>query len=255
MIRFLFAALVLLAPVCAYAEDVPYALYAAGKYDEAIKAGTEQKTAWGYVVASRAALADAQTRADGCLDCLQRAIKYADHAVSLDNKMPDAHTFRAVAVGYKARLIGMIQARLHNDPKHAKEDLDKALAVDPKNVWALGALGGWNIEIVRAGGSYMANFFYGATEEAGLAAFEAALKAGPDNLPVRYQYMLSLAGYDSAHFDREIGNTLTLIAKMTPRTAYEKVAQIRAAQLYTEWKKGDRRVFGQLVRKYQGYPP
>lgn len=255
MIRKVFLVLLfLLAPMQARADDVPYALYAAGKYDEAMKAGAKADTAWGFVVAARAALADAQTRAKPCLACLEQSIKFSNRALRIDDKMPDAHTFRAVALGYKARIVGVIQSRLQNYPKRARRDLDMALAADPKNVWALAALGGWHIEIVRIGGSYLADFFYNATTEKGLESFEAAFKSAPDNLPVRFQYALSISGYDSARFSDEITKTLAMIAKMTPKTAYERVAQARAAELAAAWKKDDRTEFGVLVRRYQGYP-
>ncbi len=157
-------------------------------------------------------------------------------------------------MGYEARVVGPVWARAHNYPGHAKEELDAALALDAKNPWALGALGGWNVEIVRTGGDYLANWLYGATMDNGLAAFAAAFKAAPDNLSVRYQYALSLAGYDADRFSREVKDALARIAKTKPMTAYETLARARAAELAGLLAKGDRNAFNAKVRLYQGYP-
>lgn len=247
------AAFVAAAPACA--GDAPFALYAAGRYDDAMKAGAAEGDAQGYAIAARAALADATTRDAPCLPCLQRAEGFARHAVAADPKWPDGETYLAVSLGYEARITGPISARLHNYPGHAKDALDAALTADPKNAWALGALGGWNIEIVRTGGDTLANLFYGASVDNGLDAFARAFKAAPNNLAIRYQYALSLSGYDPDRFRSEIDDAFARVARETPQTAYERLAQKRAAELSGLLDKGDRDGFNRRVRKYQGYPP
>ena len=157
-------------------------------------------------------------------------------------------------MGYEARVVGPVWARAHNYPGHAKDELDAALALDPKSPWALGALGGWNVEIVRTGGAYLASWLYGATVDNGLVAFSAAFKAAPDNLSVRYQYALSLSGFDADRFAPQIRDAFARIAKEKPATAYESLARTRAAELAGLLTKGDRDAFDAKVRQYQGYP-
>ncbi|HUO91022.1 MAG TPA: hypothetical protein VMU08_17755 [Rhizomicrobium sp.] len=231
-----------------------YDLYVAGKYEAAMKSGAAAGTAQGFLVAARAALADAQTRPDPCLDCLKRAEDFARQAIAADGRVAEAHVFLAVAMGYEARIVGPVWARAHNYPGQAKDELDAALALDGRDPWALGALGGWNVEIVRTGGDRLANWIYGASVDKGLAAFAAAFRTAPDNLSVRYQYALSLSGYDLDRFRREIDEALARVAKLKPVTAYETVAQRRAAELAALLKKGDRDAFDAKVRRYQGYP-
>ncbi|HEX4303016.1 MAG TPA: hypothetical protein VHZ78_09495 [Rhizomicrobium sp.] len=231
----------------------PYDIYAAGHYADAIKAGTAANNAAGYLTAARAILADATTRPRPCLDCLRRAEDFARKAVALDPKLADAHVYLAVAMGYEARIVGPVWARAHNYPGQAKEQLDAALALDSKDPWALGALGGWNVEIVRTGGDYLASWLYDATVDKGLAAFAAAFKAAPDNLAIRFQYALSLSGYDADRFSHEIKDAFARIAKLKPATAYEALAKSRAAELNTLLTK-DRAAFDAKVRLYQGYP-
>lgn len=232
----------------------PYEIYATGHYDEAMKAGTAAKTAAGFTVAARAALADATTRSSPCLECLRHAEQLAREAIAVDPHIADGHVYLAAAMGYEARVVGPVWARAHNYPGHAKDELDAALAIDSKSPWALGALGGWNVEIVRTGGDGLASWIYGASVDKGLADFAAAFKSAPDNLSVRYQYALSLSGYDADRFRHEIDDAFARIAKLKPATAYEALARSRAAELASLLKSGDRDTFNARVRKYQGYP-
>ncbi len=253
MTKWLWLLLCLLCPGIAHAAT-PWDLYAAGRYADAMKAGAQAATAQGYTIAARAALADATTRQRPCLDCLRHAEDLARKAAVVDPRLADAHVYLAVAMGYEARVVGPVWARAHNYPGHAKAELDIALALDPKSPWALGALGGWNVEIVRTGGDYLANWFYGASVDKGLAAFAAAFRSAPDNLSVRYQYALSLCGYDAERFRHEIDEAFARVARDRPATAYEVTAKVRAAELAGLLKTGDRDAFDAKVRQYQGYP-
>jgi len=254
MRRLLFALFVAVALPASAAVPTPWDLYVAGHYAEAMKAGAASASAQGYLVAARAALADATTRPAPCLDCLRHAEALARQATAADPRLADAHVYLAVAMGYEARVVGPVWARAHNYPGHAKDELDAALALDPKSPWALGALGGWNVEIVRTGGDYLASWLYGATVDKGLDAFAAAFRVAPDNLSVRYQYALSLSGYDADRFSHEIRDAFGHIAKLKPTTAYETVARARAAELSNLLNRGDRDAFNAKVRLYQGYP-
>ncbi len=247
-------AVALLATAAQAAAPSAWDLYVAGKFEDAMRAGGASNNALGLVTAARAALADAQTRPAPCLDCLKRAEDFATRAIARDANVADAHVYLAVAMGYEARIVGPVWARANDYPGRAKDELDAALALAPKDAWALAALGGWNIEIVRTGGSRLAGWFYGASEDKALAAFAAAFKAAPDNLSLRYQYALSLAGFDLDRFRKEIDDALAHAAKLKPATAYEATAQHRAAELAGLLRRGDRAGFDAKVRLYQGYP-
>ena len=251
-----FAAALLLALLAAspLAAATPWESYVAGHYAQAIKDGTSANTATGYLIATRATLAVATTSPEPCLDCLRRAETLARKATALDPKLADAHVYLAVAMGQEARIVGPVWARAHNYPGQAKDELDAALAIDAKNAWALAALGGWHVEIVRTGGDYLASWLYDATVDQGLAFFAAAFKVAPDNLTLRYQYALSLSGYDADRFSKEIKDAFARIAKLKPATAYETLAKSRAAELSVLLAKPDRATFDAKVHRYQGYP-
>jgi hypothetical protein len=234
--------------------DALYSLYAGGQYDEAMRAGADAKTSEGFAIAARAALADAAIRPQPCLECLRRAEDFARRAVAADSRDADGHVWLAAALGLEGRIIGMLRARLADSPGKAKEELDAALKDDPGNAYALAAMGGWNIEIVRAGGAFLARALYGAREADGMALFDRAVKAAPGNVAVRYQIGLSLAGYKPDIFGARIAQELAAAIADTPQTAYEKFIQLRARDLLALLNKNDRDSFAARVHKYQGYP-
>ena len=251
--KHLLVALLLIATP-ASADDL-YSLYAAGKYDEAMRDGAAANDAYGFAIAARAALADAAMRPQPCLDCLKRGEDFARRAVAADAKQADGHVWLAAALGMEGRIIGMIRARLANMPHDAYLNLLKALQDDPRNAYALAAMGAWNIEIVKAGGAFLARKIYGVSEEDGMAFLDRAVKSAPGNVAVRYQVGLLLAGYKPDIFRARITDELEAAIHDTPQTSYEKFVQGRAAELLALLKRGDADALASKVRFFQGYPP
>ncbi len=255
MMRWVFALLLLTLPVSA-APPVPlalYDLYARGRYEEAIRAGETSRSAVGYALAARAALGDAALRDALCLECLKRAETLARQAVALDPKLSDGQTWLAASLGYQARITGLIRARLQNLPGQAKAALDAAVAAEPDNAYASAALGGWNIEVVKTGGPFLARRLYGATLEGGFALFDRAVTLAPGNVAIRYQVALTLAGFDPVAQRGRITAELDAALRARPATSYERAMQGRAAQLKAALS-GERVQFDTLVRSFQGYP-
>ncbi|HUJ04340.1 MAG TPA: hypothetical protein VLW75_11925 [Rhizomicrobium sp.] len=241
--------------VCARAEAAtPLELYQQGKYDAAISAGIAQNDAAGFAVAARAELAAEMMRSAPCLACLRRAEDDARKAIAADPNLPEGHIYLAVTLGYEARVVGIVTAGARGYASEAKKELDIALASDPANYWALAALGGWNVEIVRNGGASLANWIYGASIDDAMTRFHKAFALASGNLVLRYQYALSLAGYDLARYRSEVEASLARAQMDKPRTAYESFAQGRAKELLDALKKNDLDAFDDLVRRDQGYP-
>jgi len=231
----------------------PLARYRAGDYELAVAEGTKANTAFGYAVAARAVLAEGMMRSP-CLECLTRAADLARRSIAIDPKQADAHVFLAVAIGYQARIVGTLRARLNSYPEEAKRQIDAALQSDPRNALALAALGGWNIQIVRDGGAILARWLYGATLAEGFKAFAAAFDAAPGNVTLRYQFALSLGGFDAKTYRSQVRDALSRAANGRPQTAYEKFAQARANELLDALNKDDGARFDRLIRRDQGYP-
>ena len=236
------------------ADIAPSDLYNAGRYEDAIKAGEAANTGQGLAVAARAAFAEANLSEKPCLPCLQRVESYARRSVALDSMHPDAFVYVAAALGYQARIVGSITAQFRRYPEQAREALDHALAVAPNNDWALAALGAWNIEIVRNGGALLARTIYGARVDAGMDYFYKAFAADPNNLVIRFQFALSLSGYDFEANSGPVTAVLDSIRAIEPRTVYEGVIKERAQRLLELIQANKRSEYLALVNRYQGYP-
>lgn len=245
--------LVCVAARAASADDI-FALYAKGQYEQAAQAGEASRSAAGLAIAARAVLADEVLRDTPCMGCLERAERLARAAIAADTGSAFGHVWLAVALGYEARIIGMVKARYRDYPAQSKASLDAAVAADPKNAFAVSALGGWNIEIVRGGGAMLARMFYGASESEALKLFDRAIRLAPGNVAVRYQVALSLAGFDAGKYRGRIIAELKAAVSGTAETAYESKIQERAQELLGLSEPGRQEAFDSLVRKYQGFP-
>ena len=247
-------ALLLLVPVCASAitADEVHALYARGEYEQAARAGEASHSAAGLATAARAVLADAVLRDAPCMSCLQRAETLARAAIAADPHEAFGQIWLAVALGYQARITGAVKARMNDSPGQSRAALDQAIRDQPGNAFAVSALGGWHIEIVRGGGSFLAGMIYGASEKQALALFDRADKLAPDNVAVHYQVGLSLAGFAPERYRQRIAGEFQTAIAAPPRTAYEKKIQQRASELLSLMDSRD--AFVARVRKYQGFP-
>ena len=256
MRRFAFACVVAatLAGPSLAAGIAPFDLYKAGQYEDAIKAGEAANTGQGLAVAARAAFAEANLSEIPCLPCLQRVESYARRSIALDSMHPDAFVYLAAAFGYQARIVGPITAQFRRYPEDAKAALDHALAVAPNDDWALAALGAWHIEVVRNGGSLLARTIYGARVDTGTEYFYKAFAAEPNNLVTRFQFALSLSGYDFEANSGPATAALDSIRAIEPRTAYEGIIKQRAQRLLDLVKANKRSEYLALVNRYQGYP-
>jgi hypothetical protein len=255
-VRIALLALLLLAAPAAHAatEDEIFALYAHGDYEAAAHAGEAAHTASGYAIAARAVLADEVLRDTPCLPCLKRAETLARQAIAADPRNAFGQVWLAVALGYQSRITGIVKARLANAPAQSKAALEEAVKDDPQNAYAISALGGWNIEVVRGGGSYFARLLYGATEAQALSLFDQAARLAPGNVAVRYQIALALAGYDAEKYRSRIAIELRAAMAGEAATAYEKKMQERVNDLLGLVNRGPQEALVARIRKYQGYP-
>jgi hypothetical protein len=193
-------------------------------------------------------------RDDPCLDCLKHAEELARRAIAADPGRPEGHIYLAAAIGYEARIIGDLAAQSKDYANVAKHEIDQALAADPKNAWALAALGSWHIEIVKSAGSTLGRWLFGARFETGQQYYAKAFAVAPANLVIHYQYALALSAYDLDGYRKDVETQLVRATEGTPQSAYDTFARARAQQLLDVLRRGDTDEAKRLVRRDQGYP-
>src|SRR5258706_3836882 len=209
----------------------PMDVYQAGNYEAAVAAGEAEGTGEALAVAARAVLADANLRDVPCMGCLQRAEVLARRSIALDTKHPQPYVYLAATLGYEARIVGSLRARFARYPEHAKEAIDRALAVAPNDSWSLAAAGTWHVEVVRNGVKLLARVLYCARVEVGEEFLKRAVAADPENLVIRFQHALLLSGVDFDADRAEVIGGLATTTMTEPRTAYERTLKGRAVRL------------------------
>jgi hypothetical protein len=255
--RALVFAFVLLVPAFAWAQlasGPALQLYKAGNYEAAIKAGVAENNENGFAIAARATLADANLRDAPCMECLKRGEALARRAIAAGGKLPESYVYLTASLGHQSRIIGTLRAGLSKYGTQTREALNTALRINPNFSWALAAMGGWNIEVVRVGGSWLGDMFYDASFDKGVGFFRKAVAAEPTNLVIHFQFAISVASYDLDGQRALVTSELTAAANGTPASAYDAVIKQRAVRLKELVAKRDDDAAIALVRKYQGYP-
>jgi hypothetical protein len=231
-----------------------YDLYESGAFTAALTAGENEGDAAGLIVAARAAIADAELRDAPCASCLNHLEDIARRVIAAEPEEAEGYIYLSVALGLRARLLGLMEARREKLAEHSDEALEIALQLSPASSLALAARGGWHIEVARLAGNFLGRILYGARADEGKTYFRRAVAAEPENLVIRYQFALSLSGYD-LHGERpEVETLLAEAAAIMPRDAYEVAVQTRAAELATLLRDGDIHSYGARVNAFQGFP-
>ncbi|HVY04203.1 MAG TPA: hypothetical protein VG983_11150 [Caulobacterales bacterium] len=218
------------APAWAQAPSA-WAAYESGAYGEAARAGEARGDAEGLALAARARLAegviDPRTMTD---DELDRAAADAQQAIALDPDAVDARLSLAVALGMKGRRVSLAEAWRRGYAQKGRRLIGEALKRDPDNARAQAMLGAWHLEVIRRAGLTGA-MFLGARVERGVAAFDAARKAAPDDPAIALHYAIALLALDPRKHAGEARDLLAAAAASTPRDAFETATREEARRL------------------------
>ena len=258
MVGFRFASLVsgLLLAATAHASVPPEALNAfhAGRFAKSAQIAEAEASVPSLAFAARALIAEAITRNDGfCLPCLSQAEALAEQAIALDTKNIEGHLQRAIAMGFRGRVIGVMQARSENLPEKAHDSLTKALELDPHSTWAQASLGAWNLEIVHHAGPVLAAISYGATQSRGLNLYREALARSSSNVVLHVHFALSILALDQISFHDEAQAALAAALSVPTSDALALYSQNQARELSRALQSEDPDALATLVRHFQGY--
>lgn len=230
--------------------------YAAGNFISAATIAENEGSAEALAFAARARIADAVMRDDiYCKACLTVAEAIAQRSIDRDPKTADGYIQLAIALGFRGRLIPLMDSRAERLPERGRDAIDKALELAPHNAWALAARGAWNLEIVQRAGPVLADVTYGAKRSEGLRYFHEALAADPGNLLLHFHFALSILALDSDEFRAEAIAAIEAGYKDPRADVLTKFTRKRADALTSLLKVGKDDEIKALVRHYQGYLP
>ena len=201
-------------------------LYAAGKFLEASKMAAALNTSSGYVLAARGLdwyAGDQPTAKQEALYVQCEA--YARKAVELNPRNADAYFELGAAIGRLGSLRGAANAFLNGVAGQVKNNFERALELNPRQVLALIGLGRWHAEIVSRG---VAGLFGGDAAQV-KSLFERALGTDPKSIAVRLEYARALLILDDKANRAAARKLLEDATDLTPRDAAER-RQLAAAE-------------------------
>ncbi|MGO8740746.1 hypothetical protein [Rhodoblastus sp.] len=120
----------------------------------------------------------------------------ADRAESLQKAAPDnanAFYLHAQALGRYSQGVSVVKALAEGLGGKIRHSLETALKHEPRHADAHIALGTYHAEIVDKIGGMIASLTYGASKDAAVKQFEAALKLNPGSAIARMEYANALA--------------------------------------------------------------
>jgi len=233
MIRAALIALLLATPAAA----TPSAdAFAAGRFAEAATAGRAEATPASLVTAGRAtgAIAVWQTRDKArARELLGQAEQDLARALKADAGNLDALLQHGIVVGYIAKL--------ENSPglaKQARRSFDAVLAKQPKDVLALGAMGGWHGESVATLGSFVAGTALGAKKAESLRFFNEAMAQNPEGASIPTFYGFTLLSLDAGNAPQAKA-LLARADKAKAADGFEALMQRNAREVLALLNKGD----------------
>jgi tetratricopeptide (TPR) repeat protein len=230
--------------------------YATGDFVSAATLAEAEGSAEALAFAARAHIADAIMR-DGayCSLCLTTAETIAERAIKRDPSLAEGYIQLAIALGFRGRLIPLMDARNERLPERGRKAIDRALELAPQNPWALAARGAWHLEIVHRAGPVLAGITYNAGHPEGLEWFRRALAADPSNLLLHFHYALTILALDAEEYRGEAAAALEAGYKDPRADALTRFTRKRTDELNKLLGTGKAREIEALVRKFQGYPP
>jgi len=103
-------------------------------------------------------------------------------------RLANAWYFHAQALGRYSQSISIAVALAEGLAAKVRSSLERAIALEPRHADAHIALGAYHAEIVNKVGGLVGSLVYGASKDAAIRNFEAALRLNPDSAIARIEY-------------------------------------------------------------------
>lgn len=216
--------------------------YDHGDFAKAAARGKSITTAEGWALAARALLVESAYKAPEVdrIRLLGEAATAARTALAKDPDNVEAMLHLVIALGYRARIAGLMAARREGLADEGKALIDRAIELEPDNPWAYSMLGGWNGEIISSAGPFLGSLFYGASMKNCRAAFERAMTLAPGTPVIPVEYAKILLSLNKAKYRHEASDLLAKAMTKAPTDAFEKILLDQAALLTAALASGDK---------------
>ena len=229
-------ALAALAPLTlpAWADPISSELsekFARGAYIDAAHEAEANATADDLAFAARSLLAYCMTgsgQPDAAI--IDRAKRNSEDALKLEPGLNAARLQLAIALALKSRPMDAMAAWNAGYGEKGRKLADQVLKSDPSNVYALGFLAVWNIEVQKRGGG-MGSWMMGASLDKARDYYAAAANLAPDDIGLHWQYARALVALDAKKYGNEAMNALNHAAVANAGDYLERIMQQRAADL------------------------
>lgn len=223
--------------------------FAAGEFAKAADEARKFDTSLAAAFAARAALAqgDFVARSAERRSVFATAEEDARRALARDPDSVEGHLCLALALGFIGRIDGSMAAHLAGYASEARAHIDRAIALAPESPWGHALDGGWNLEIVRDGGT-LGETIYGASFEKGVTAYRRSLKLDPANAAIAYQFALQLLGAGGTVNRAEARAVLAHALRQAPSDVVDTYVHRRIKRLKLALDTDDERGLKEILR-------
>lgn len=142
--------------------------------------------------------------------------------------------WHAYALGRYAQDISVLKALAEGIGNKVKDSLHTALRLAPRHADAHTALGVYHAEVISKVGSLIGGLTYGASAEAAIRHFRAALALNPESAIARIEFANGLSMLEGSAKAAEAAALLHQAAAMAPHDAMERLDIERAKQAIAE---------------------
>jgi tetratricopeptide (TPR) repeat protein len=201
-----------------------WALFHAGEFQRAVEAGLKAGGA-GITAANKAQSIHANYLEGSEKTKLALFMEVAERAearIAEDPKDANAHYFMAYALGRYSQGISVAKALAQGLGSKVKSALETAIKLQPKHADAHIALGAFHAEVIDKVGSLLGRT-QGASKEAGLSNFKAALKLNPTSAIAMVEYANGLVMLEGDKKMKEAEKLYADAAACEPMDAMERL--------------------------------
>ena len=201
-----------------------WALFHAGEFQKAAEAGLKAGEA-GITVANKAQAIYAnylETSEKTKLALFMEVAERAEAQIAADPKNANAHYFMAYALGRYSQGISIAKALAQGLGSKVKSALETTIKLAPKHADAQIALGAFHAEVIDKVGSLLGRT-QGASKDAGISAYKAALKLNPTSAIAMVEYANGLVMLEGDKKMKEATKLYEDAAACTPMDAMERL--------------------------------